>query len=102
MLAGTLILLFMLGVTELSATMVLLPPGLPNFAQRLLNQMHYARDQQVIASCLVLTCVFLLLSGLVVLMLRAVRLSGRAAILILCATALGLCGCDEGNGGGRL
>jgi ABC-type Fe3+ transport system permease subunit/DNA-binding beta-propeller fold protein YncE len=102
--AGTLILLVMLGVTELSATMVLLPPGLPNFAQRLLNQMHYARDQQVIASCLVLICVFALLSGLVVLMLRApwgraVRLSGRAAILILCATALGLGGCDGRSGG---
>lgn len=41
-------------LTELSATMVLLPPGIPNFAQHLLNQMHYARDQQVIVSCLML------------------------------------------------
>jgi ABC-type Fe3+ transport system permease subunit/sugar lactone lactonase YvrE len=101
--AGTLILLLMLGVTELSATMVLLPAGLPNFAQRLLNQMHYANDQQVIASCLVLIGVFVLLSGLVVLMLRAVRLSGRAAILVVCAAVLGLAGCDgRGDGEARV
>ncbi|MBL7154335.1 MAG: 6-bladed beta-propeller [Phycisphaerae bacterium] len=101
LIAGTFILLVMLSVTELSATMVLLPAGLPNFAQRLLNQMHYARDQQVIASCLVLICVFLLLSGVVVLMLRAARgrLVRRMVLLILCATAVGLGGCD-GKGGG--
>ena len=53
-LAATLILAGSLSLTELSATMVLLPPGVPNFAQQLLNQMHYARDQQVIVSCLML------------------------------------------------
>lgn len=99
LIVGTFILVVMLGVTELSATMVLLPAGLPNFAQRLLNQMHYARDQQVIASCLVLICVFLLLSGVVVLMLRAVRLSRRAVLLILCATVIGLGGCNDKRGG---
>ncbi len=50
--------------------MILLPAGLPNFAQRLLNQMHYARDQQVIASCLVLVLLFLLLAGVIVALLR--------------------------------
>ncbi len=99
LIVGTFILVVMLGVTELSATMVLLPAGLPNFAQRLLNQMHYARDQQVIASCLVLICVFLLLSAVVVLMLRAVRLTRRAVILILFATAIGLGGCNDKGGG---
>lgn len=101
LIAGTFILLVMLGVTELSATMVLLPAGLPSFAQRLLNQMHYAGDQQVIASCIVLICVFLLLSGIVVLMLRAVRLGRRAMLLVACAAALGLSGCDDRGGDGE-
>ena len=71
---GTFILIVVFGITELSATMVLLPAGLPNFAQRLLNQMHYARDQQVIASCLVLSCLFLVLTAVVVLLLRIIRI----------------------------
>ncbi|MBN2138788.1 MAG: SMP-30/gluconolactonase/LRE family protein [Sedimentisphaerales bacterium] len=98
LIVGTFILIIMLGVTELAATMVLLPAGLPNFAQRLLNQMHYARDQQVIASCLVLICVFVLLSGVVVLLLRFLRLSGRAVLLIVCAAVIGLGGCDSRSG----
>ena len=45
------LLLLMFCFAELPATMILLGAGVPNFAQRLLNQMHYARDDQVIASC---------------------------------------------------
>jgi len=76
--------------------MVLLPPGLPNFAQRLVNQMHYARDQQVIASCLVLYGVFLVLAAVVVLLLRAIRMRRQTMILMLfCAVVLGLFGCDN-------
>ncbi|MHC4658900.1 MAG: 6-bladed beta-propeller [Planctomycetota bacterium] len=92
---GSFILIVMLSITELSATMVLLPAGLPNFAQRLLNQMHYARDQHVIASCLVLTCLFLLLAAVVVLLLRAGRLHRQIASLIFAACVLGLTGCDN-------
>ncbi|HUW19693.1 MAG TPA: 6-bladed beta-propeller [Sedimentisphaerales bacterium] len=92
---GSFILIIMLSITELSATMVLLPAGLPNFAQRLLNQMHYARDQQVIASCLVLTCLFLVCAGAVVLLLRAVRLYRQAALLIFAVCVLGAAGCDD-------
>ncbi|MHC4622671.1 MAG: ABC transporter permease subunit [Planctomycetota bacterium] len=95
LLVGSFILILMLSVTELSATMVLLPAGLPNFAQRLLNQMHYARDQQVIASCLVLICLFLLLAAVVVLLLRAVRLYRQAALMILAVCILTLAGCDD-------
>jgi len=69
-LAGTFLLVTMFSLTELPATMILLPAGLPSFAQRLLNQMHYARDQQVIASCLVLVLLFVLLAGLIVALLR--------------------------------
>jgi len=92
--AGTFILITMFGITELSATMVLLPAGLPNFAQRLLNQMHYARDQQVIASCLVLVCLFLMLAALVVLLLRLIRMRRLMIQVILAGCMLCLVGCD--------
>jgi len=95
---GTFIVVTMLSITELSATSVLLPAGLPNFAMRLLNQMHYARDQQVIASSLVLICLFVVLSGVVVLMLRVVRVRRRAVLLVLFALIVGSAGCDDGGG----
>jgi len=91
---GAFILIVMFSITELSATMVLLPAGLPNFAQRLLNQMHYARDQQVIASCLVLICLFLALTALVVLLLRAVRTRWWTVSIVFLAAATALAGCD--------
>jgi DNA-binding beta-propeller fold protein YncE len=94
---GSFILIVMLSITELSATMVLLPAGLPNFAQRLLNQMHYVRDQHVIASCLVLVCVFLGLAAVVVVLLRAGRLHRQIASLLLAACVLGLTGCDDAS-----
>ena len=93
-LTGTFLLVTMFSFTELSATMVLLPAGLPNFAQRLLNQMHYARDQQVIASCLVLIVLFVFLAGVVVLLLRASVLRRRAAMLLL-ALVVAAGGCGE-------
>jgi len=99
---GTFILIVMFSITELSATMVLLPPGLPNFAQRLANQMHYAGDQQVIASCLVLYGVFLVLAIVVVLLLRVMRIRRQTilmgTLMFLCAMPLGLFGCDNKPG----
>jgi ABC-type Fe3+ transport system permease subunit/DNA-binding beta-propeller fold protein YncE len=92
---GTFILIVMLGITELSATMVLLPAGLPNFAQRLLNQMHYARDQQVIASCLVLVFLFIILAGIVVLLLRLTRVRWLVGLAILAACLSAVTGCDK-------
>jgi len=87
------ILLLMIGLTELPATMVLLGAGVPNFAQRLLNQMHYARDDQVVASCLILIAVFVMLSVSAVCLLKR---AGRSQFLCLAA---GLCflliGCDK-------
>ena len=97
---GTFLLIVMFGMTELSATMVLLPAGLPNFAQRLLNQMHYARDQQVIASCLVLICVFAAPAGLFVILMRAVRVNRCVAILLLCWLPLIGAGCDDSSPSG--
>jgi DNA-binding beta-propeller fold protein YncE/ABC-type glycerol-3-phosphate transport system permease component len=92
--AGAFLLILMFSMTELSATMVLLPAGLPNFAQRLLNQMHYARDQQVIASCLILICLFAALAGVLVLLLRGIRTFRYPAAVMLLAAMLALTGCD--------
>ncbi|MDY7011551.1 MAG: 6-bladed beta-propeller [Planctomycetota bacterium] len=92
---GAFVLVVMLGVTELPATMVLLPAGLPNFAQRLLNQMHYARDQHVITSCLMLIAVYVILGVFLVVMFRRCVPRG-AAVVLLCA-ALFLTGCDSAS-----
>ena len=92
---GVFLLAVMLGLTELPVTMVLLPAGLPNFAQRLLNQMHYARDQQVIASCLILISVYVVLAVLVVLLLRMVKGRSRPLLAVLCLMGLAA-GCDLG------
>jgi DNA-binding beta-propeller fold protein YncE len=88
-------LIVMLGLTELPATMVLLPAGLPNFAQRLLNQMHYARDQHVITSCLMLIGVYLVLAVLLAVMFRTMR-SRSVAVVLLCA-AMFLSGCESSS-----
>ncbi len=92
---GVFLLILMFSVTELSATMVLLPAGLPNFAQRLLNQMHYARDQQVIASCLILICLFLVLTAALVVIFRIIRTLHYSTLVMLCASMLVLSGCDH-------
>jgi ABC-type Fe3+ transport system permease subunit/DNA-binding beta-propeller fold protein YncE len=93
--AGAFLLILMFSVTELSATMVLLPAGLPNFAQRLLNQMHYARDQQVIASCLILICLFLSLAAFFVLLLRGTRTRLYMPLVMFCIMTLALTGCSS-------
>ncbi|MHC4692493.1 MAG: 6-bladed beta-propeller, partial [Planctomycetota bacterium] len=92
---GAFLLILMFSITELSATMVLLPAGLPNFAQRLLNQMHYARDQQVIASCLILFCLFLALAALLVLLLRTIRTRLYMTLVMFCIMTLALTGCGR-------
>ena len=94
---GSFFLVVMLSVTELSATMVLLPAGLPNFAQRLLNQMHYLREQSVIASCLILTVMFLIMAIIVVLLMRTVRTYWQVLLLVITA-GIFLTGCDDKTG----
>ena len=96
---GGAILVVLLSLTEVPATMLLLPPGVPNFQQRLLNQMHYARDQHVIASCLLLMAVYLAMAVPVVLL--AMRRSGRSAVACLALAAMlvgaGGCGGEAGD-----
>ena len=94
------ILILIFSVTELSATMVLLPAGLPNFAQRLLNQMHYARDQQVIASCLILISVFMTVAAVLVFLLGRVRMrSVWVSALVLLILSCG--GCERQSDAGN-
>ncbi|NQU75837.1 MAG: 6-bladed beta-propeller, partial [Planctomycetes bacterium] len=100
--AAAFALVVLLGLTELPATMVLLPAGLPNFAQRLLNQMHYARQQDVIASSLILVSAYMVLAGGVWVLLRCVRMRSATAMILACALALeaGGCGADGGDSHG--
>jgi ABC-type Fe3+ transport system permease subunit/DNA-binding beta-propeller fold protein YncE len=90
------ILIVMFSLAEIPVTMILLPPGLPSFSQLLLNQMHYARDQQVIASCLVLMAFFAVLASLLVFVLRNVFAKMAVSVLILCV--LTVCGCRPREG----
>jgi ABC-type Fe3+ transport system permease subunit/DNA-binding beta-propeller fold protein YncE len=90
---GGFILLVMFSVTELSATMILLPAGLPNFAQRLLNQMHYVQDQHVIVSCLALMGVFVALSVCIILLFRTLRLGRWMLVILSCLFVFA--GCND-------
>ncbi len=96
-LLGGFILIMMFSVTELPATMILLPAGLPNFAQRLLNQMHYAQDQHVIVSCLALIGVFFVFSAVIVLLLRVLRLRQQMFLFIIAACLFVLAGCNDNS-----
>jgi len=104
--AAAMLVAIALSMTELSATMVLLPAGVPNFAQQLLNQMHYARDQQVIASCIVLIVLSVTIAVSIFLILRVVtgRSSKRIVVpmLLCCAVGGPLVGCGgQGSSVGR-
>ncbi len=90
-LAAVGLLMMMFSLTELSVTMVLLPPGVPSFAQRLLNQMHYARDEHVIASCLILMGTFALLTTVLLGTIRCARAVGSAVCVCVCVLMLSGC-----------
>jgi ABC-type Fe3+ transport system permease subunit/DNA-binding beta-propeller fold protein YncE len=96
---GAAVLVAMFSLTEFPATMVLLAPGVPDFTQRLLNQMHYARDQHVIASCLALVAVYLAMAVLIVLLARIKTWGSRAAPLLVLAAAIACAGCEGGPPG---
>jgi len=87
--AATFALVTALGLIELQATAILLPPGGPDFSQTLLNQMHYARDQEVIAVCLMLVGGYTVLTA-AALGLRALlrRRGAHATAGLLLALAL--------------
>ncbi|MCP4455738.1 MAG: hypothetical protein GY809_30125 [Planctomycetes bacterium] len=87
------LLMMMFSLTELSVTMVLLPPGVPSFAQRLLNQMHYVRDEHVIASCLILMGTFATLTAMLLGTIRCARAVGAVACVCVCVLMVG--GCDQ-------
>ena len=93
--AGAFIVVAMLSLTELSATKLVLPPGLPFLAQFWLNEMHFGRQQEVIASALALLVVYAgAVAGVIGLIWLARRRAARMLVLIglLCLTAAG---CDS-------
>ena len=94
---GAGLLVVLLSLSEVPATMMVLPAGVPNFTQHVFNQMHYFRDRNVTASCLLLVVLYLVLLAPVV-MLVAYRLRrqwGAAALLLAAArAAAGAVGCD--------
>jgi ABC-type Fe3+ transport system permease subunit/sugar lactone lactonase YvrE len=92
-LAGAGLLAVTLSMTELAATLVLLPAGVPNFAQELLNQMHYAREQQVVVSSLLLIFVGIGVSLTVAGLCRLA--GGRKLLMILMLGFAGMAGCDK-------
>ena len=96
--AGVGLAVVMFGMTELPATMVVLPAGVPNFAQRLINQMHYLSDQQVIASCLVLVGAYLLLTALLALLVGLARRRSLPLAAGACLVLFALAGCRSGDG----
>jgi len=92
--AGAALLVAMLSMTEVPATVVLLPPGLANFAQTLLNQMHFARDRLVVASCLMLMGTYAGIGALVALVAWVLRGRHRrlpAALFLACFLVLSGC-----------
>ena len=99
--AATVALLTALGLVELQASAILLPPGGGDFAQTLLNQMHYARDQQVIAVCLMLLGAAAGLGGVAIALRAAFRRRGvgRASAVLLLAMAVALGGCRQRRSG---
>jgi sugar lactone lactonase YvrE len=104
---GGLGLVWMMGLTEVEATAILLPAGVPNFAKPLLDQMHFLRQQQAIASCLIVIGIYLAVAGIIavfVLLLRRPALTGRATTpLLLLAILLALPameGCSKRSGSG--
>ena len=89
------VLVAMFSMTELAATMVLLPAGVPNFAQSLLNQMHYLRDQQVIASCLALVGVYAAAAGLIAGLVWLIRARPGRLVAVVALAALAVGGCES-------
>jgi ABC-type Fe3+ transport system permease subunit/DNA-binding beta-propeller fold protein YncE len=95
--AGAGLLVVLLSLSEVPATMMVLPAGVPNFTQHVFNQMHYFRDRNVTASCLLLVALYLVLVAPVV-MLVAYQLKRQwgAVVVVLAAVvaAAGAAGCD--------
>ncbi len=103
--AGAFVVVAMLSMTELAASKLLLPPGLPSFAMFLLNQMHSVRQQDVVAACLVLIGSYVVIGGLVVACVRLARSRATrtaAVMIVMCLAALGCESAPTGEGGVRV
>jgi len=99
--AGALVMIALFGLTEVPATMLLLPPGLPSLSQWLLDQMHRLRDQHVVVACLALMGAYFLLAGAAGVILRIAWARGARPACVAAVLCLTLAGCGEDPAGPR-
>ena len=95
--AGAFLMVLLFGLTEVPATMLLLPPGLPSLPQWLLDQMHHLRDQHVVVACLVLIGAYLALAAAAafVMWLFSQRSPRRYVVIVPALLCLLLAGCGN-------
>ncbi len=98
---GALVMIVLFGLTEVPATMLLLPPGLPCLSQWLLDQMHHLRDQHVVVACLALMGAYFLLAGGAGVLLRLAWARGAKLACVAAVLCLTLAGCGEETAGPR-
>ena len=92
---GAALLVMLLGMTELPAAMVLLPAGVPSFAQMLMNQMHYARQQDVILACLMLIGTYMAVGAVAAGTLALARRRASLSVLVVVGLCVAVAGCDR-------
>jgi len=100
-LAGAAVVVLMLGLTEVTGSQIVAPPGSFSLSLFLLNQMHFQRDQQVIAACLLLLAFYVAAAvGLWALLRLAHRrrvLTTMLLVACLPLAGLSLPGCSRGE-----
>ncbi len=96
------LLVGLLGMMEVSASLVLLPAGAPSFARWLLNQMHYAWEQDVIIGCLVLIAAYAVLAAatLILVGIGKRRWAVVPAVLLVTCLPAAISGCNSAEGSG--
>jgi len=92
-LAGAAIVVVMLGLTEVTGSQIVATPGSFSLSLFLLNQMHFQRDQQVIAACLLLFAFYVAAAVGLWTLLRLAR--RRTLLLLLLIAALSLPACSR-------
>ncbi|MCL2700852.1 MAG: ABC transporter permease subunit [Phycisphaerae bacterium] len=86
-LAGAAVVVLMLGLTEITGSQIVSPPGAFSLSLYLLNQMHALRDQEVVAACLLLFGFYLAAAIGLWLLLRLAR-RRRSLMTLLLIVAL--------------
>lgn len=69
----------LLSLAEVSATIIVTPPGFQAMSDRLLNKLHYAREDSALALCLLLALVTFTLACVAALLIRHAHRRGRVS-----------------------